>query len=200
MKRPGRRSAVLGVLLLCGGSIAAAAYQAPGGGRQGRGGDGAQVIQVDKLKDNLFVLRGGGGNTAVFVGSRRRHRRRYQDSRMGPAAHREDQGIDRQAGDPDHQQPHPLRPCRRQRRLSHHHRHRRPREHLDQHEEGAAAEGRRSPGAARRVQGEQREEHGQADVHGQDDDRQRRRSHRPVLLRTRPHERRRLDGLSRPCA
>lgn len=67
MKRPGRRSAVLGVLLLCGGSIAAAAYQAPGGGRQGRGSDGAQVIQVDRLKDNLFVLRGGGGNTAVFV-------------------------------------------------------------------------------------------------------------------------------------
>jgi glyoxylase-like metal-dependent hydrolase (beta-lactamase superfamily II) len=69
MKRPGRRSAVLGVLLLCGGSIAAAAYQAPAGGRQGRGSDGAQVIQVDKLKDNLFVLRGGGGNTAVFVGT-----------------------------------------------------------------------------------------------------------------------------------
>jgi glyoxylase-like metal-dependent hydrolase (beta-lactamase superfamily II) len=67
MKRPGRRSAVLGVLLLCGGSIAAAAYQAPGGGGRGRGADGAQVIQVDKLKDNLFVLRGGGGNTAVFV-------------------------------------------------------------------------------------------------------------------------------------
>src|SRR5437867_1503017 len=43
-------------------------YQAPGGGGQGRGGDGAQVIQVDKLKDNLFVLRGG-GNTVVFVGS-----------------------------------------------------------------------------------------------------------------------------------
>jgi glyoxylase-like metal-dependent hydrolase (beta-lactamase superfamily II) len=42
--------------------------QAPGGaGRQGAGAAGAQVIQVDKLKDNLFVLRGGGGNTAVFI-------------------------------------------------------------------------------------------------------------------------------------
>src|SRR5580765_975109 len=69
MKCPGRRRAVLGILLLCGGSIVVAAYQAPAGGRQGRGGDGAQVIQVDKLKDNLFVLKGGGGNTAVFVGS-----------------------------------------------------------------------------------------------------------------------------------
>lgn len=28
----------------------------------------ADSIQVDKLKDNLFVLKGGGGNTAVFVG------------------------------------------------------------------------------------------------------------------------------------
>ena len=30
-------------------------------------GAGAQEIQVEKLKDNLFLLRGGGGNTAVFV-------------------------------------------------------------------------------------------------------------------------------------
>jgi glyoxylase-like metal-dependent hydrolase (beta-lactamase superfamily II) len=60
---------VLGLLLLCGASSAVFTYQAPaGGGRQGRGG-GEQVIQVDKLKDNLFVLRGGGGNTAVFVGT-----------------------------------------------------------------------------------------------------------------------------------
>ena len=28
-----------------------------------------RVVQVEKLKDNLFVLKGGGGNTAVFVGA-----------------------------------------------------------------------------------------------------------------------------------
>jgi len=28
-----------------------------------------KVIEVEKLKDNLFVLKGGGGNTAVFVGA-----------------------------------------------------------------------------------------------------------------------------------
>ena len=28
-----------------------------------------KVIAVDKLKDNLFLLKGGGGNTAVFVGA-----------------------------------------------------------------------------------------------------------------------------------
>src|SRR4029079_16528833 len=69
MRRPSSRSAVLGVLLLCGGSVTAAMYQQnpDRGGRQCRGADSAHVIQVDKLKDNLFVLRGGGGNTAVFV-------------------------------------------------------------------------------------------------------------------------------------
>jgi len=39
-------------------SLTAAAYQQP---------QGPKVIEVDKLKDNLFVLKGGGGNTAVFV-------------------------------------------------------------------------------------------------------------------------------------
>ena len=46
--------------------MAVAAYQQPqaGGGQQA-----PRVIEVEKLKDNLFVLRGegGGGNTAVFV-------------------------------------------------------------------------------------------------------------------------------------
>jgi hypothetical protein len=37
-----------------------AAFQAPAA---------PKVIEVEKLKDNLFVLKGGGGNTAVFVGS-----------------------------------------------------------------------------------------------------------------------------------
>ena len=67
MKGPIRRGAVLGVLLLCGGTIVAT-YQVPGA-RQGGAAGTPQVIQVDKLKDNLFVLRGGGGNTAVFVGA-----------------------------------------------------------------------------------------------------------------------------------
>jgi hypothetical protein len=40
-----------------------AVQQAAGGGQQ----PAAMVVEVDKLRDNLFVLRGGGGNTAVFV-------------------------------------------------------------------------------------------------------------------------------------
>jgi cyclase len=56
-----KRALLLGGLLATGGlSIAVAAYQAPAAPR---------VIEVEKLKDNLFVLKGGGGNTAVFVGT-----------------------------------------------------------------------------------------------------------------------------------
>jgi len=60
-----KRTAVLSAVLVTGAlSVAVAAYQQPAGGQQA-----PRVIEVEKLKDNLFVLRGegGGGNTAVFV-------------------------------------------------------------------------------------------------------------------------------------
>lgn len=55
-----RRALLLGGLLAIGTlSMTAAAYQqAPAAPR---------VVEVEKLKDNLYVLRGGGGNTAVFI-------------------------------------------------------------------------------------------------------------------------------------
>ena len=57
-----RRSVALGILLGVGAlSAVAGAYQAPPGQRK--------VVEVEKLKDNLYLLKGGGGNTAVFVGS-----------------------------------------------------------------------------------------------------------------------------------
>jgi glyoxylase-like metal-dependent hydrolase (beta-lactamase superfamily II) len=53
-----RRELILGILIAAGAlAIAAASQQAPA----------PMVIQVEKLKDNMFVLRGGGGNTTVFV-------------------------------------------------------------------------------------------------------------------------------------
>lgn len=56
-----RRAYVLGILVMAGAaSVAARAYQQPPA-------DAPKVIEVDKVKDNLFVLKGGGGNTAVFV-------------------------------------------------------------------------------------------------------------------------------------
>jgi cyclase len=54
-----RRVLVLGALLVSGG-IAIAAAQAPPA-------NAPKEVTVEKVKDNLFVLRGGGGNTAVFV-------------------------------------------------------------------------------------------------------------------------------------
>jgi cyclase len=56
-----RRATVLGALLTLGVlSLSVAAFQQP---------PAEKVVTVDKIKDNLFVLKGGGGNTAVFVGS-----------------------------------------------------------------------------------------------------------------------------------
>jgi cyclase len=57
----------VGVVLLAVGalSLAVAAYQQPPGGA----GQQPRVVEVEKLRDNLFVLKGGGGNTAVFVGT-----------------------------------------------------------------------------------------------------------------------------------
>jgi cyclase len=55
-----RRGLVLGTLVVMGALCSAvAAVQQPG--------DKPKLIEVEKLRDNLFVLRGGGGNTGVFI-------------------------------------------------------------------------------------------------------------------------------------
>jgi glyoxylase-like metal-dependent hydrolase (beta-lactamase superfamily II) len=66
-----RRAFVLSTLVLAGTLTAgAAALQQPAAGAR-QGGTppppSAAGLTVDKLRDNLYVLRGGGGNTAVFV-------------------------------------------------------------------------------------------------------------------------------------
>jgi len=56
-----KRSTALGALILIGAlSLGVKAYQPPAA-------DAPKVIEVEKVKDNLYVLRGGGGNTAVFL-------------------------------------------------------------------------------------------------------------------------------------
>ena len=61
-----RRSVVLGTLIVVGvlASILAAAQQ-----RREGAGPSAAGLQVEEVSDNLYVLRGGGGNTAVFITS-----------------------------------------------------------------------------------------------------------------------------------
>ena len=56
-----RRVMVLVALLAVGSlSLAVRAYQQP---------PAPKVVEVEKVRDNLFELKGGGGNTAVFVGT-----------------------------------------------------------------------------------------------------------------------------------
>jgi cyclase len=58
------RFVALASVLTVGTLSLAAAYQ-----QQPAGQSAARDIEVEKLKDNLWVLKGGGGNTAVFVTS-----------------------------------------------------------------------------------------------------------------------------------
>ena len=56
-----RRLLILGSLLLAGGASMTVAA------RQQAAADAPRVGEIDKLKDNLFVMKGGGGNSSVFV-------------------------------------------------------------------------------------------------------------------------------------
>ena len=60
-----KRYAVLGLVIGLGtfSSVIAARQQPTAGGGQ----PAPMVIEVQKLHDNFFVLRGGGGNTAVYI-------------------------------------------------------------------------------------------------------------------------------------
>jgi glyoxylase-like metal-dependent hydrolase (beta-lactamase superfamily II) len=73
-----KRIFVLGVLLAIGAlSIVAVGYQGPqgaprGGGRGNRGGGAtapAEALQTIKVRDNLYMIANGGGNTGVFITS-----------------------------------------------------------------------------------------------------------------------------------
>jgi glyoxylase-like metal-dependent hydrolase (beta-lactamase superfamily II) len=59
-----KRQLVLGVLVGLGAaSIGLSALQQPAGGGQAA----PRVVEVEKLKDNLYMMKGGGGNSAVFI-------------------------------------------------------------------------------------------------------------------------------------
>jgi cyclase len=64
-----KRGLVLSALVIVGGLSATigATQQGRGGQSGGQQTPSPAVIQVDKVRDNLYVLRGGGGNTAAFI-------------------------------------------------------------------------------------------------------------------------------------
>jgi cyclase len=58
-----KRAIVLSILVAAGAvSLGARAFQPPAA-------NAPKVIEVERVKDNLFMLKGGGGNTAVYVGT-----------------------------------------------------------------------------------------------------------------------------------
>jgi glyoxylase-like metal-dependent hydrolase (beta-lactamase superfamily II) len=61
-----RRGIVLGTVLVAGAlSVTAAALQQTGG--QQAAAQAPRVVTVDKIKDNFYVMKGGGGNSSVFI-------------------------------------------------------------------------------------------------------------------------------------
>jgi len=70
-----RRGMVLGALIAAGGlTLAAAGFQAPAAGAgqgrgegRGRGPQGPNVAEIEKVNDRLYMITGGGGNTAAFL-------------------------------------------------------------------------------------------------------------------------------------
>jgi cyclase len=61
-----RTNILVGLLVIGCLSLTVAAFQQPAGQR---GQEEQRNVDVDKLKDNLYVFKGGGGNTAVFIGN-----------------------------------------------------------------------------------------------------------------------------------
>src|SRR4030095_11654722 len=63
-----KRQVVLGTLIATGLlSISLAALQQAPGRAGAPVRPAPRVVEVDKLKDNLYMMRGGGGNSAVFI-------------------------------------------------------------------------------------------------------------------------------------
>jgi cyclase len=68
-----KRGILLGLLIGVGGlTMAVAGFQNPPAGQgrgdgRGRGPQGPPVADIEKVKDNLYMITGGGGNTAAYI-------------------------------------------------------------------------------------------------------------------------------------
>ena len=172
-----KRGMVLGMLLAV-GALATIKAQPPAA-------DAPKVVEVEKVKDNLYVLRGGGGNTAVFV-----------TANGVTVVDAKNPGWGKPILDKIKElTPKPVTTL------------------INTHTHGDHVSGNVDfPATVDVVVQENtktnmekmpifKEHNGagmaEANVQGQDDDRQGRRSDRPVLLRPRPHQRRRVGRLPR---
>ena len=172
-----KRAGVLSGLLVVGAlSFAAGSRAQPSTGRK--------VVELQKLKDNLYLLSGGGGNSAAFITDLGVVLVDTKLAGWGQPLLDKLKTVTDQAGDDHHQHPRARRPHRRQRILPDLGRNHRAGEHPAEH------------GQAGRLQGRQGELPAQADVQGEDDDRQRQGPGRPLLLRRGAHRRRCLGRLS----
>ena len=103
--------------------------------------DAPKVIEVEKVKDNLYVLRGRRRQHRRLRHRERRRRRRREEPGLGHADPRQDQGADAEAGDDADQHAHARRPRQRQRGVPGDDRLRRAGEHQGQHGEDADLQG-----------------------------------------------------------
>ena len=63
-----KRAVARGILIAVGALlITVAGFRNPSAGAQGRGPQGPPVAEIEKVKDNLYMITGGGGNTAAFI-------------------------------------------------------------------------------------------------------------------------------------
>ena len=97
-------------ILVVAGAVTISATQAPQ--------QGPNVAEIEKVRDNLFMIKGGGGNTAVFITANGVVLVDTKLADWGQAIMDKVKIRDRQAGDDDHQHPHPRRSHRQQRRTS----------------------------------------------------------------------------------
>ena len=176
-------------------SLAVAAYEQPAAGS---GQPARKSSTVEKLKDNLFMLKGGGGNTAVFVGANGVTVVDTKNPGWGQPILDKIKELT----------PKPVTT------IINTHTHG---DHVSGNVEFPATvdvvvqentaenmkkmepvTGLAAPGATPApniFDAERRPRHGEADVQGQDDDRRGADRDRSVLLRPRPHQRRRVGGI-----
>ena len=187
------RSVVLGVLVAVGVvSMTIHAAQQPAGGQPA-----PRVVEVEKLRDNLYLMKGGGGNSAVFITANGVVVVDTKNPGWGqPLLDKIKSVTDKPVTTiinththGDHVSGNVEFPATVE--VVTHENTKANMEHMRIAVGHHAGAGR----SRQHLQGERRPRHAQAHVQGPHDAGQRQRPHRAALLRARPHQRRRVGGV-----